>query len=260
MIPPAERTAPGVRLEAGRVGTPDESESPLVEGKDVDEEILSHRERPATEVADIVPPPEIDVTDEQRVVSGEKSEIALQEIKAAIPAPTVTEEQPEAQIVDHIALKREDYDDNYKSGPRRKASASLADTSAITVQSAEEREQVLDYELAEVSDDSVLDYWREHRDSLLDISDAREKKRSLFKPEAVAGYAQSPVVGRSDSVGAGANQTEYRLMEAWFHICKLSTDSVETSKGIEFLRTVAADKRSPNRKEAVAYLELIERQ
>jgi len=303
MIPPAERTAPGVHPEAGRVGTPDESELPLVEGKEADQEvwsepqpviaspmptesdvplktraadkdaaaeaqmkvpveerILLRRERPATTVPDIVPPPEIDAAGEQRVVTGEKSEIDQQETKAGIPAPTVTEEQSEAQVVDHLALKREDYDDNYKSRPRRKASASLADTSAITVHSAEELEQVLDYELAEVSDDSVLDYWRERRDSLLDFSDAREKKRSLFKPDAVAGYAQSPLIERSDSAGTRADQTEYRLMEAWFHICKLSADPVETSKGVEFLRTVAADKHSPNRKEAAAYLELIERQ
>jgi hypothetical protein len=55
------------------------------------------------------------------------------------------------------------------------------------------------------------------------------------------------------------NQTEAGLLEAWYHVCQLTSDSTETNQGIGFIEKVADDQRSGNRGSAQDFLKKLGR-
>ena len=119
-----------------------------------------------------------------------------------------------------------------------------------------EKEAVADPDVAEASE---LAEWRRVRDSLtaaLAKDKSRVKKEpakaayELVKPNSLAqGEAWS-----DEFVPPIATAPSARLLEAWYHICLLSGDSVEISQGRASLDSVAADTTSQESTLAREYL------
>ncbi len=190
------------------------------------------------------------------------------EAKAEGEAPRPAAGSPGSSSVEAAKLKGErersavsspNIQENYKLDQPKNGAAILEETAEISSVPSEEVRLLSD----SAADDSVISelaYWREQRDSLSTVGDevygqSSGRMKTAAAPQSDLKPAPAPLSARRES-----QRHEARLVEAWYHICRLSPDSTETQQGKEYLRRVAADEASANRDIADHYLKLLERQ
>jgi len=180
-------------------------------------------------------------------------------------APAVAEESAEevagAVSTDQVKLS----DENYKERRSKKARAASADS--ITL-----REEIVIPDYTALTDSTLqraadLDHWRTRRDSLLRVTADLAVADSVGQRRIPTGVAPSFDRGESTKSLALVDQqaarkqakdeVEAALVQAWFQVCRLSQDSTEIRAGVEYLRLVASDRQSGNRRKAEEYMKLI---
>lgn len=152
---------------------------------------------------------------------------------------------------------------NYRTRNREKGAFILRDTLQVTTDlySVEKSGET---GLSELQDEE-LRYWRSIRDSLVQQVALIKKQDSSPIGQALK-YAQTPArtglkttLSSEDPRQRTENQTETGLLEAWYQICRLTSDSTEINQGIGFIEKVAVDQGSGNRESAQDFLQQLDR-
>jgi anti-sigma factor RsiW len=109
-------------------------------------------------------------------------------------------------------------------------------------------------------DTTDLAYWRSRVDSLAALYTPAEAtkgtswQRPGVQPQSLA---LESAVSKKEKARMTQAEIEADLMEAWFNICRLSSDSTETRQGMQFLRKVAADDKSANQQAARQHIQAL---
>lgn len=152
---------------------------------------------------------------------------------------------------------------NYRARNREKGAFILRDTLRVTTDLYSVK-QSGETGLSELQNEE-LTYWRSIRDSLVHQAALIRQQDSSPIGQALK-FAQAPsrsglrtALSGDDPRQRMENQTEAGLLEAWYRVCLLTSDSTETSQGISFIEKVAADKESDNRISAQDFLKKLGR-
>jgi hypothetical protein len=187
---------------------------------------------------------------------------ALAKPEVTIPAETLekatTENAPFTEKVVSVADEQ-----NYRERDREKGTYILRDTLQLTpdLYSVEKIEEA---GLSALQHDE-LTYWRDRRDSLVQQAALIESQDSSPIGRALR-YSLTPAksdvrtaLSADDPRQSVKNQAEAGLLEAWYQVCRLTSDSTEVNKGMSFIERVAADRASNNRESARDYLKQLGR-
>ena len=156
-------------------------------------------------------------------------------------------------------------DENYRRDETSSSVAAEPKEASGSVRLQTDESQV--YSL-EATDDLVaneLSYWRTRIDSLgsrVDLSSDTLRLKQSSRPRAF-GYSDKDRSGASSLLPKSSAESaqveadsvseqeetgiEKELVKAWYEICRLSPDSTETKRGVDFLRSIAANEKSDNR-------------
>jgi hypothetical protein len=181
------------------------------------------------------------------------------EVAASVEAPKQAPDEEEASDV-VISLAEEQ---NYRQKDRDRGPLVLRDTLTITPQM---------YQTPGSKEDGLstlqreeLAYWRAQRDSLVQKAALLARQDTSLVGKALK-YSVAPIkegtrsaLSSDDSGRQVKEQTEVKLLEAWFQICRLTSDSTEVNQGVAFIEQVAANSKSGNREEAQSYLKQLGR-
>ena len=183
----------------------------------------------------------------------------IPEVDASAKAP---KQPPVEEVTSDVVISLAE-EQNYRKKDRDRGPLVLRDTLTITPQmyaapgSKEAALSTLQQE--------ELTYWRAQRDSLTHQVALIEQQDSSFTGQALK-YSLAPIkegtqsaLSSVDSSKQVKEQTEAELLEAWFQICRLTSDSTEVNQGADFIEQVAANRKSGNREAAQSYLKQLGR-
>lgn len=180
----------------------------------------------------------------------------------ALPAEMPEKVMAETASSDEKLVSDEE-EQNYRTRDREKGTYVLRDTLQLTPElyPAEKPEES---GLSELQFEE-LTYWRTRRDSLVQQT-ALIKRQDLSPIGQALKYALAPAragvrtaLSGEDPRQKTQNQTEAGLLEAWYQVCRLTSDSTEVNQGVGFIEKVAADQESGNRESARNYLKQLGR-
>lgn len=103
-----------------------------------------------------------------------------------------------------------------------------------------------------------LAYWREKLNALTAAKDTEVKARARLVPRTYGETGKTTALTQSPMTAANEARQEKKtdpFLQAWFNICRFSTDSVEVAQGRHLLDSVAADTTSPSCDIAKGYVE-----
>jgi hypothetical protein len=209
----------------------------------------------------IISPSEIHPVDQSKVTS---SPDLTETVKPAVAPPTESLGKKTAKSAQSVEKPVSDAEEqNYRARNREKETIVLRDTLHVTpdLYSVEKPEETglleLQYE--------ELTYWRGRRDSLaqqialIRQQDASPIGQALKYAEAPARTSFKATLSGEDPRQKIENQTEAGLLESWYQVCRLTSDSSEINQGVSFIKKVAADQESTNRETAQDYLKQLGR-
>lgn len=204
--------------------------------------------------------------------ASEKKEAVTEQPKqeAMPPVPTEQLAEPSAKpVATAPSQEAQRPESNYVARYRDRTAASLADTNAVadSLSSVETLAKKSEEARAEAEE---LASWRLRRDSLLSVTAKLSDTASASLSGALKFSAVPPkpqeqggplgLVSRQFDAEVERKEAEEALVNAWFEICRLSTDSIEVNKGVTYLRSVADNKESPSRKLAEKHLKQLGKQ
>jgi len=189
------------------------------------------------------------------LASASKPEVVPQVVE---PEKTAPESE---QLAEDAVLRKEDQ--KYRAEKREKGTSILRDTPQV----ASELNSVEEPEATGLSklQSEKLTYWLARRDSLAQQA-AKIERQNLSPIGQVLRLAEAPAKAGVKTALTGEepqqktqNQTEAGLLEAWYQICRLTSDSTEVNRGVSFIEKVATDQESSNRESARNYLKQLGR-
>lgn len=167
-----------------------------------------------------------------------------------------------------------DADSNYKAEAQTRITTRSDHPATATVQPTEDS-RLFDAEGAEQLMAEELTRWQSTRDSLIAMmgtgeyaaAESAEKDSSPSRAPGVdlrpqsSGFVKKS--GEDDSLSKARDEkskvspSRYRphLLEAWYNVCRLTSDSTERANGMKYLRTEALRKGSPQARLAQSYLD-----
>jgi len=177
----------------------------------------------------------------------------------AAPAAKMPEEVKAGNAPPAEKVVSDSGDQNYRERNREKGTFILRDTLHLTTD-LYSVEKSGESGLSELQNEE-LTYWRSIRDSLVQQAALIKKQDSSPIGQALK-YAQTPArtglrtaLSSEDPRQRTENQTETGLLEAWYQVCRLTSDSTEINQGIGFIEKVAVDQGSGNRESAQDFLQ-----
>ena len=196
----------------------------------------------------------VTLSDRYRAGSGVKPVETLQEQRGTAPEKAILAEKPAA----------DEEEQNYRERADEQAGSMPADTPVESRVILADR-QVMEKDLSALQGEELA-FWRARRDSL--VSQFAEIARQDSSPIGQAlRYSLTPArpaarsaLSSDDPRQTMKNRTEAALLDAWYRVCRLSSDSSEVKDGLSFIERIAADQKSSNREAAADYLKQLGRQ